>query len=187
MNKQQLLDEILYMLRTVKEDRQKLQQIYDYFMAEIYEDEAQEEIPEKYKKVVSAIAENIDAGLICFLNPETLEIEDVPFNLHDDPDELEALTGETIETLGLKHQTWENCITIEPPDSHESFKIMEHFAQSLTDENIQSRLFDALNRKRPFANFKNIVENSEFRQSWFNFKHEQLEIYAWDIIQANLK
>ena len=187
MNKQQLLDEILYMLRTVKEDRQKLQQIHDYFMAEIYEDEEKEEIPEKYKKVVSKIAEYIDAGLICFLNPDTLEVEDIPFDLYDDPDEFEALTGETAESLNLKHESWKKCITIEPPGSHESFNIMEFFTQSLNNENIQSQLFDALNRERPFANFKNIIENSTLRQSWFNFKHEQLEIYAWDIIRAEVE
>jgi len=41
---------------------------------EIYEEPNDEIIiPEKYKELVKRTAESIDCGLVCFINPETLE------------------------------------------------------------------------------------------------------------------
>lgn len=87
MNAQQLLNEILPILHSVKEDKEKLQKILDFLLEEIYkEPEEQEiEISEKYRELVHSVAENIDCGLVCFINPETLEVEDIPKSMLDDP------------------------------------------------------------------------------------------------------
>ncbi|MCF8358646.1 MAG: hypothetical protein K9H26_07795 [Prolixibacteraceae bacterium] len=186
MNAKQLMDQILPVLYTVKEDKVKLQKILDFMMAEIYEEPQPDEIPEKYRKVVHDIAENIDCGLVCYLNPETLDLEDVPENIAMDPDEFEMVTGELWNET-FKHDQWERCITIEPREGHEAFKIMERFVDEIEDKMFAQKLAGILNRKRPFANFKAHVENSEYRQQWFDFKQAALEEMVWDEISFQIE
>ena len=38
-----------------------------------------------------------------------------------------------------------------------------------------NKLLNALNNRKPFANFKNIVETSSFRQAWFDYKQGHLK------------
>lgn len=186
MNPNQLLNEILPILHSVKDDAGKLQKILDFLENEIYEEPQEEEIPEKYRKIVHDIAENIDCGLVCYLNPETLELEDMTKNLAMDPDEFKAITGELWEET-FKHEQWERCITIEPRESFEGFKIMERFIGEIDDKRFGQKLVDILNRKRPFANFKAHVEGSKYRQQWFDFKQSQLEQMVWDEISYQLE
>ncbi len=187
MNPQQLLNEILPILHSVKEDKIKLERILRFLEDEIYEEASASEIPKKYRKRVSEIAGSIDAGLYCFVNADTLEIEDVPEHmLTDDPEEFEMITGESLEETDFKHTNWENFITVEPLQSGESFRIMEGFADQVGDSKLQQSLFNALNRKRPFANFKYIIDGSDYRQEWFDFKHARLMEHVYNLIELDL-
>ena len=70
-------------------------------------------------------------------------------------------------------------------DSHESFRIMEDFAQSLPESTFKERLFDALGRNRPFRRFKDIVhEDLALRDHWFAFHKEAMTLYALDWLHA---
>lgn len=66
-------------------------------------------------------------------------------------------------------------IKIEIPESFQSFKIMERFVEQLNDQNFRSELQDVLRNKKPFRIFKNKIDQSEFRQFWFDFKQRELE------------
>jgi hypothetical protein len=187
MNKGQLQNEILAIIKTVFEDKKALQKIHSFLLAEIYEEPEPEEMPKRYKEVVSKIADSLLAGLICFFNPETFEVEDIPKELAYDLGEFELMIGETYESAGLKHENWQNCITIEPMESHDSFQIMECFIDEVKETNLQGRLVNALNRKNPFANFKYLVESSKYRQHWFDFRQVQYELYVWDAIKTNIE
>ncbi len=154
---------------------------------EIYEESKRQEVPEKFKKVVPIIADSINAGLTCFLNPDTLETEEIPEKMLNDPEEFEMLTGESLETSDLKYMKWENYIQFDPLESHEAFKIMEQFADKLNDPFFKRRLFDTLNRIKPFANFKNIVETSKYRQEWFDFKKHMIEDHVKDLLLMYLQ
>jgi len=150
MKKTELLNQILSVLQTIKEDEDKLQQVYDFVMDEIYEEEQQVvEIPEKYKKLVHEIADNITSGFVCYF------------------------------------KTWDNCIVFEPLESYDSFQIMKDFV-STVPEYLQNKLTDALNRSRPFAKFKNIIDNSEFRFDWFEFRHKRVKQIVFDNISNHI-
>lgn len=187
MKTKDLLNEILAVLHTVKEDKNKLEKIHNFLFEEIYEEPEQIKVPERYKEVLTQIAENIDSGLICFLNPETLELEDIPVELYNDPNEFEAMTGETFDSIELKHTQWEKCITFEPLESHHSFEIMEQFTNQIEDNKLQSKLINALNNRRPFANFKSNVENSSSRQEWFDFKRLSIEEHIKDMLLSEIE
>ena len=188
MNAQQILNEILPILHSVKEDKEKLQKIHDFLLEEIYTapEETEIEIPEKYRELVHSVAENIDCGFVCFINPETLEVEEVPKSMIDDPFEFNLITGMNRTNETFLHEEWESFISIEPRESSESFNIMEKFVDEVNDKSLKNKLINALNNQRPFANFKNIAENSNYRKEWFAFKQRQLEMMVWEELQDEL-
>ena len=69
-----LLDQIRDIVKSVKDDKEKLQQIVNYLESEIIEEEekleesnnAVDELPDKYKPIVNEIAQYIDMGMLCF-------------------------------------------------------------------------------------------------------------------------
>lgn len=179
-----LLNQILPILHSVKNDDEKLQQILDFLIEEIYEEPDDEfEIPEKYRKLVKNVAQLIDCGMVCYINPETLEMEDVPANMINDPYEYRMLTGTDEDDLNLEHNNWNMCISVDPPESRESFRTMERFAHQLDNKKLQKQLVNALEKRSPFANFKNVIDESEYRAQWFAFKQKQLEEYVWQNIE----
>jgi hypothetical protein len=198
MNAQQLLNEILPILHSVKEDKEKLQKILDFLLEEIYAEPEEEEIeiPEKYKKLVHDVAEYIDCGLVCFINPETLEVEEIPkgmldgfsdFSINREFEDEDEDEDEDDDEQKFLHEEWESCISVEPRESSESFKIMEKFVDEVNDKNLKNKLINALNNRKPFANFKNIVESSDHRKEWFAFKQRQLEILVWEELEFQLE
>lgn len=174
MQNQKLLDEILSIIKSVRDEEESLVKIHTFLVNEIYIKPEEEPIPEKYAAMVPNIAGCIDGGVVCFVNSDSLEVEEVPeFNLKLDPDEYEFLTGE--KKGPFKYESWDNYFEFEPPPSHEGYKIMAAFAENLLDDRWQSKLINALNKRRPFANFKHLVDNSPYRQQWFDFKRVYLE------------
>lgn len=184
MNASQLLDNILKILYTVKEDKSKLEKILRFLEDEIYEEpKASEiEIPEKYKKIVSQIADSIGAGFICYLNPETLEIEEIHMNMMEDQYNFEDSDSEYDDEINYKYYKWEEYVLFEPLESDESFQIMEQFTQQLNNSKLQNKLFNALNNRKPFANFKYLIDNSLYRQDWFDFKKPWLENHVYELL-----
>lgn len=52
---------------------------------------------------------------------------------------------------------------------------MERFVAQLTNQRFKLKLDDILYQSRPFQHFKHAIDNSEFRQQWFDFKQSELE------------
>jgi Uncharacterised protein family (UPF0158). len=188
MSSNNLLDEILQILHTVKEDNRELEKILEFLHENVLADEDDNDdeftLPAQYDSIIKSIAGSIDAGLVCFLNLDTLEIEEVPQGLIDDPEETEMQTGLSINELDLKYPEWERHICIEPLESDESFRIMEKFVQILSDDKYKNKLSDALQNRKPFANFKQIIDNSPYRQDWFDFKDKWLQRYVKYIVMG---
>jgi hypothetical protein len=171
------LEEILKIIHSIKEDNEKLEILHDFLVNEFMEDIDLEEeeliIPEKLKALVNSIAQSIDMGMICHLNTDTLEMIEIPKELEYaySEEEIEELYGETFR----KVEAIENKIEFEPLYSSEGYRIMELFADKMESTKFQNQLYKALSRKGPFANFNNLVQNSEYREKWFDFKINYLE------------
>jgi len=140
------------------------------------------EIPHRFYSVLPKIAESIDAGLICFLNPDTLEIEEIPKSQMDDPQEFGLKSGNKMKDLELMHERWDEYYEIEPLESHESFKIMVAFTEDMENDKFRDKLIHALNHQKPFANFKWKIDNSPHKQDWFDFRQQWLEEHVKKII-----
>lgn len=138
-----------------------------------------EESDLKYpKEVIISIAQEIDMGMICFLNTDTMEFDSVLGESYDaywtgDHDDLYR------EVYG-KVDSWEHSIRIEPPEPRQSFNMMERFIENCIPDNdtIKKRLWNAMSRRKPFQNFKSVIDNSKYRQQWFDFKQSQMERFV---------
>lgn len=138
------------------------------------EDEAL--LPEKLLRLVPDIAESIDAGLVVFLNPDTLETEEIPQSMLEDTFGLNDVSDFKDKDEMRAHEKWEKCWVFEPLPSFEAYHLMENFAIQLFDEEFRDELLDVLNRSKPFVRFKAALEGTEQRQAWFRFKQYQLEL-----------
>lgn len=197
----ELLDQILGIIENFKDDELKLQQILDYLETEVVDEDynynPMDELPEKYRSVVNEIAQQMDMGLICYLNPETIELSTIPLEIYYDVDkcrdaeEMKQKLDEVYSWQSVEFLDWDKPIEFRPFPSNESFRIMEKFAHSLPDdEKIRPRLIDALRNRKPFANFGRIIDNSDLREEWFKFKQQSLDnIVAVELLMKleNLK
>jgi hypothetical protein len=127
------------------------------------------------KELIKRIAGEIDTGMICYLNPNTLEVESVlgeSYYAFEDDDYKEYY-----QEVYDKVDRWENIIRFDPPVSWQSFKIMEDFIKNCIPDNdtVKSYLWNALSKRKPFQHFKGIIDNSRYRQRWFDFKQSRLE------------
>jgi len=114
---------------------------------------------------IKEIAELLDCGQLCFFHEPTGTIEHYP-----DPDNPYVELEEWQETLDKIDADWGNYQRFEKMDSNQAFRVMEDFANTITDENFRTQLFEQLSQRKPFSRFKWAIDNSEHRQNWFDFK-----------------
>lgn len=62
--------------------------------------------------------------------------------------------------------------------SNESFQIMEDFVEFVNDKTLQNKLREALVRRKPFHNFKLLIDNSRYRDDWFEFQLEEAKKFV---------
>ena len=123
---------------------------------------------------IQNIAEYLDTGMTCHYNLKTGKIIFIPDFNHM----LYADENDWREELDELDENWDDYFTFEPMSSRESFFVMADFVDTVEDQILQNRLVNALNRRKPFRNFKWEIDNSgEYRQKWFDFK-EQRQIEA---------
>jgi len=127
---------------------------------------------------IKEIAETIDCGFVCHWNIKNNRLIFIPSN-----DEFEyndsGAWDEDIKELELNSNEYRE---IEQPDSRESFRFMEDFTNELPDNTrIKVTLIEALNKRKPFREFKYAIDNSgEYRQLWFDFKNQKMIEYVKD-------
>jgi len=114
---------------------------------------------------ISEIAELLECGMICFYHRPTGEIESHPDS--DDPFVDLEVWQDTIDKV---ENDWDNYETFNKMNSTEAFEVMEKFAHSLSDEYFRDRILQELSKRKPFQHFKMLIDSSDHRQEWFDFK-----------------
>jgi len=191
MNKKDLLEQILALLYQIKDDKTELKKLYAFLTEEIFEEREMNEeeesinIPEKYQNLVKEVADSINAGMVCYINKDTLAFEYIPEAFING--EFEDVDDTFQKILDQIEIAWEHTIQIEPPGSNIGYNIMAKFTEKkVNDSSLKLQLENALNRKKPFRNFKNIVESSPLRENWFEFKQKEMEKYVWEELEYYL-
>jgi len=136
-------------------------------------------------ELLKNIAEAIDSGDVCFVNLDTFEMEGVMSEMLDEyPFGDQA---EFVQEIIEKVDQWEHMYRIEPLESSDSFRIMEDFVnQCIPKGKFYDRLCDVLSNAKPFRNFRDIIEDSEYRQDWFDFKLEEKKKYVKTLLDMEL-
>lgn len=129
-------------------------------------------------KIISEIAQLLEAGMKVYLNKDTHEIKSI-FDW-DEITDYELVEKEENEIL----QEWSNYVVFTKMESHEAFDLMDGFAVEIEDINLREAVIKALGRKRPFANFKAIVETSDYRDKWFEFRRKKYIEYIENYLEA---
>ena len=134
------------------------------------------------EETVREIAEMLDCGHVCYLNPDTNETVFIP-----NPASWEYFEEPDMVTKELeKVDSWERRIKLAPPESFESFQFMETFIDELPENEsiLRNKLISALSHSHPFARFKAAIDNCPYRQEWFDHKQRCLEKYVRDEIST---
>ncbi len=182
------LDQILGLIYQVQDNDEKLMQIHKC-IDEIVSDEQNKhalKIPDEFENMVLSIAETIDSGQLVYVNKDTLQLEEVIPDM-EDPDDFKFNYGDCDWAVKPQFYEWENVIRLAPMDSHDSFRIMEAFANSIDDDEFSQQLFQLLNKRNPFANFKWKIDNSAYREEWFAFKLKRTEAYVRECIWSDFE
>ena len=122
---------------------------------------------------IKDMAEFLLMGNTCFLHTLTGNFEHYPT-------EIDLMFGEDNpwqDIIDKVENNWHDYIRIEPMNSHQSYTVMESFAEQLEGVGFREKLFNVLNRPKPFRNFNHLIHQSDFRQEWFHFRQARNE--AW--------
>ncbi|MFY7811217.1 MAG: UPF0158 family protein [Flavobacterium sp.] len=132
------------------------------------------------KELINEIAELLDCGFRCFINKTNAELISIPNELNHSYIETDTWSKE-IQILKDNNLEY---FEIEPLESRDYFLIMEDFLDTLPSNKIKNKLKNALENKKPFKNFKFIIDNSdEYRNAWFEFKKQKLQ--EWVVEKYN--
>ena len=118
-------------------------------------------------KLVNHIANALDCDMICFMNPDTFEVEGVP---------NDALVGMYFDAGSQKalHRVdqWNRTITIDLPDTVE---IMRTFVNScILSDSVREKLRRILALRRPDKHFHTIIDDSGYRDRWAKYHRQQM-------------
>jgi hypothetical protein len=133
-------------------------------------------------KQIEEIADDLDSGMKCFYNLRTGEIKTIINSdswICADEEPWEEDIKEIEENLN-------NYVEFNGFSTQESFRIMADFAENVDNDSLQKKLVNALNKSKPFGNFKWQIDNSgDYRQEWFNYKKARYIVRVKDQIDFN--
>jgi hypothetical protein len=133
------------------------------------------------KQQIKEIADQLDCGFRAFYHKQNAELIFVP-NTEKHPNMDTEAWEDDLDKLD---ENYLDNKEIEGMDSSDSFSVMQDFAEQINDSRLQEKLFNALNRKHSFREFKFVIDNAgEYRNAWFDFKNKQY--FEWVENQINL-
>lgn len=123
-----------------------------------------------------AISLDIERGLTCYMNPDTLEHAALHHSLEYkgpiDPSDREAYD---------RIRSWPTAICITPMPPKFRKEIMRNFVTDTgifeNDPTMSSALLTALSDSNPIRHFASIIANSGYREAWENFFKSSLFSY----------
>jgi len=120
-------------------------------------------------ELLNEIADNLEMGFRCFLNKKSPAIITYPNEDNSLNFEPEMWTSE----ISAVKEAKKDIIEIENLTPSDSFKIVEEFILTVEDPDFQKTLSDSIQIRKPFANFKFLIESSNTeRNRWFDFKKQ---------------
>ncbi len=127
------------------------------------------------KEMIKEISGSLQAGITCYLHKESGEIIETMEGADYDPEWDDGAFGKKLYDI---ENSPEDYLMFSPMSSSRAFDVMEDFANQLEIMSLKIELVNALDRKQPFRHFKQIVDSSDARQDWFDFRDAAYENYV---------
>lgn len=129
------------------------------------------------EEIIKEIAELLDTQEVVFLHKETHEILSYPIADGPTDEEFDYIEQEVMEVINTDPGSY---IRFDPPNSDESFEMMELFVETLKNAHLKARLLDALASRKPFRNFRNAIQSEEIEDDWYAYKDAYLQMLVGD-------
>ncbi|HEY5369759.1 MAG TPA: UPF0158 family protein [Hanamia sp.] len=138
------------------------------------------------KHILNDIADQMEAGMKCFIHKTTYEVVSVPDENRFPEMDWEDEEGPWKEDIDKIFGNPE-YIEIEKMESSDSFSIMEDFALSLPEGATKIRLITAIEGHKPFGNFNHQIHNAgKEKEQWFQFRRERDIEWVKDQLEGRL-
>jgi Uncharacterised protein family (UPF0158) len=122
------------------------------------------------KEQIKEISEQLDVGFRAFYHKETGDLIFLPNNSVYNDIDMDAWQDE----LDKLDENFLDYHEIKAMETSDSFQVMADFAEQLNDIKLQNKLINALNKNKPFREFKFVIDYAgEQRQNWFDFKNKR--------------
>lgn len=133
--------------------------------------------------LIDNIVDALDCDMVCFMNPDTCEVEDIPLDvllgMYQDITSQEALR---------RIDRWEKYITIEPLETPDMVKAMQTFInEHIPSGTLKKQLHEALSLRRPDKYFHAIVEDSGYRDKWAAYHRQHMMRHVKSKLRDQLK
>ncbi len=120
---------------------------------------------------INEIAGELDAGCRAFYHKPTGQLV---FIIDSSKFPIVDWKAQDLETLAKVEANPQEYIEIEAMRSGDPYRMMVAFADQLTNQRLQEKLLRALNKPKPFREFKYVMDSSgPHREEWFAFKDQQ--------------
>jgi Uncharacterised protein family (UPF0158) len=129
------------------------------------------------EEIIKEIIRLLQIDEVVFLHRETQEIHAYPAPDRSGYNEFDYLEEEVLEIVNANPEMY---IRFDPPDSNEGYQIMESFVEMLNNERLKVLLSDALQSKKPFRNFRVVLQNNHAEQDWYDFRDAYLKMGVRD-------
>ncbi len=128
----------------------------------------EEKIKIDAQMLIAALQDN-SIGMNYYLNLKTGQIETLIDDYFPENEEVEA----EIENK------YENFVQIFPIPSYVTYNIMVKFTEQIENDDVKNRLFEVLNARKPFYNFKaTLWDYLDIRTKWFEFRDKKWNALA---------
>lgn len=119
-------------------------------------------LPKKYEELIPTICKQTLRGYICYLNPETFELE-CSFPIC-------SSNGQR-----SKHYNWSSYFIFYPPQKQTIFNWMYSFIEQINMETIEYGLTDTLLRDDPALFFTTIINSTYYKKNWTKYQKARMK------------
>lgn len=189
MEADKLYNEIVGMLSIIKNDEKRLMAVLHCVEDQIVgsdQNRKENEISPDFKDVICQIADQINKGMICYLNPETMEFEIVEQDTTYDPVNFSELNDDIVDEYDMSYMKWDSYIKFEPPGTTDLIRMMEKYVSQLKDSKVGSKLVSALDDLTPVNSFMNAIQETNCNNDWEEFRRQETINYVNDVLTNKL-
>ncbi len=192
MKTPEIYGELLDKISLIKHDKEKLMMLMNQIDG-FQTTTSQQKIPQApaadYESIVVQIAEALDNGFICFLNPDTMEIEQVAdegFFSYTEA-EYDEQNEDMVDEYGLNYTGWKSYIRFEPFSREDLLDRIETFIMDLEDSKLKKQLEEFTDTEELLRQFPDILERTGHTEEWNQFKRGELETYVKDQLRETVE